>query len=94
MTGSPAKTYIASLGAGWYLPSIDELGKLYYNRYYAQKGLRAGGHTLLSITSYTDYQSSTEYDALNMFYFRFGSGSAGATGKTYTTLLVRGVRAF
>jgi len=51
MIGSPAKTYITSLGAGWYLPSIDELGLLYYNRYRVQKGLRVGANTLLSSTA-------------------------------------------
>ena len=48
MTNSPAKTYIQTLGAGWYLPSIDELGLLYYNRFSAQKGLRAGANNVFS----------------------------------------------
>jgi hypothetical protein len=91
MTGSPAKTYITSLGPGWYLPSIDELGKLYYNRYYAQKGLRTGGNTLLSNTAF--YWSSTEYNAIRAYRFDFDSGSAAFTNKT-VTYAVRGVRAF
>lgn len=91
MTSSPAATYIATLGTGWYLPSIDELGLLYYNRYSAQKGLRAGGNTLLSNTAY--YCSSTEYSATNAYLFTFNGGSVfnGAKTGTYT---VRGVRAF
>ena len=94
MTGSPAKTYITSLGAGWYLPSIDELGLLYYNRYSAQKGLRAGGHTLLSWAD-TYYWSSTEYeydaDYAYIFYFYGGYADTDGKGADYT---VRGVRAF
>ena len=93
MTGSPAKTYITTLGTGWYLPSIDELGKLYYNRYYVQKGLRAGGHTLLSNTLDTYYWSSTEGSATNAYGFSFLNGYAHLDFKTDTNT-VRGVRAF
>ena len=91
MTNSPAAGYIASLGAGWYLPSIDELGLLYYNRYSAQKSLRAGGNTLLLST--LNYWSSTEIDANYAVYFGLGSGHATSNLKTYTNT-VRGVRAF
>lgn len=92
MTGSPAKTYITSLGAGWYLPSIDELGLLFYNRYSTQKGLRAGGSTLLSKTAV--YWSSTEYNATNAYYFGFSNGYANNGVKTSSASTVRGVRAF
>jgi hypothetical protein len=91
MTGSPAATYITGLGAGWYLPSIDELGLLYYNRYSAQKGLRAGGNTLLSSIAY--YWSSTEYLAADAYLFNFLGGYANGNNKT-DTATVRGVRAF
>ena len=91
MTGSPAATYIAGLGAGWYLPSIDELELLYYNRYSAQKGLRTGGNTLLSNT--VTYWSSTEYNATIAYYFGFLYGYADGDNKP-NTHTVRGVRAF
>ena len=92
MTGSPAKTYIATLGTGWYLPSIDELGLLYYNRYSAQKGLRAGGNTLLSNAA--NYWSSTEFvAATHACTFDFFGGSASYRDKT-DTRIVRGVRGF
>jgi hypothetical protein len=91
MTGSPAATYIATLGAGWYLPSIDELGLLYYNRYSAQKGLRAGGNTLLSSTNF--YWSSSEVYSNNAWGFTFFSGYATSTNKG-TTYYVRAIRAF
>lgn len=90
MTNSPAATYAASLGSGWYLPSIDELGLLYYNRYSANKGLRAGGYTLIS-TNY--YLSSTEYDATNFSYFYFFDGYV-SFGNKASTDPVRAVRAF
>jgi len=91
MTGSPAATYIATLGAGWYLPSIDELGLLYYNRYSAQKGLRSGGNTLLSDAAL--YWSSTEVNATSAKGFHFSLASVSGTTKT-STPTVRGVKAF
>ena len=94
MTGSPAATYIATLGAGWYLPSLDELGLLYYNRYSAQKGLRLGGNTLLQWNSLTAwYWSSSEYDASYAFRYSFLDGVADQNIKT-TACYVRAVRAF
>ena len=91
MTGSPAATYITTLGAGWYLPSIDELGLLYYNRFTVQKALRTGGNTLLSYNIY--YWSSTEYSTTNACWFHFNYGSVNYGVKT-TGTKVRGVRAF
>ena len=91
MTNSPAATYIAGLGAGWYLPSIDELGLLYYNRYSAQKGLRTSGNTLLSNTAV--YWSSFEFNATSAYDFSFNGGTALDNTKTGTKP-VRGVRAF
>jgi hypothetical protein len=94
MTNSPAKDYIVSLGSGWYLPSIDELGLLYFNRYSAQKGLRLGGHTLLS--NYAYYWSSTEFLINNAYRFSFFNDvPTGNTDKTNSfNYFVRGVRAF
>jgi hypothetical protein len=95
MTDSPAATYIASLGAGWYLPSIDELALLYDNRYSAQKGLRAGGSALLPHgTDYNIvYWSSNEGNAYYAMSFDFFNGAVnfGVKSDTYA---VRGVRAF
>ncbi|MCX6192542.1 MAG: hypothetical protein NT109_09720 [Flavobacteriia bacterium] len=94
MMGSPAATYIATLGAGWYLPSLDELGLLFYNRYSAQKGLRLGGNTLLQWNSLTAwYWSSSEYDGSYAFRYSFLEGIADQNIKT-TACYVRAVRAF
>ena len=95
MTSSAAATYVNGLTDGgfsdWYLPSIDELGLLYYNRFSANKALRTGSFTLLSSTAY--YWSSTEYTTTNAISFRFANGSAIANGKL-NTYSVRAVRAF
>ena len=90
MSSSAAATYATGLGAGWYLPSIDELALLYYNRFTTNKALRTGGFTLLSNS---DYWSSTEDTATNAFHFDFYSGLAFYNGKS-STLSVRAVRAF
>jgi hypothetical protein len=91
MTGSPAITYLATLGAGWYLPSIDELGLLYYNRFTVQKALRTAGNTLLSNSA--NYWSSSEDFPTTALYFYFSPGMVGAANKTYT-YTVRGIKAF
>jgi hypothetical protein len=94
MTGSPVAAYIATLGTGWYLPSVDELGLLFYNRYSAQKGLRLGGNTLLQWNSLSAwYWSSSEYDASYAFRYSFLDGVADQNIKT-TACYVRAVRAF
>jgi hypothetical protein len=94
MTGSPVAAYITTLGTGWYLPSVDELGLLFYNRYSAQKGLRLGGNTLLQWNSLTAwYWSSSEYDASYAFRYSFLDGVADQNIKT-TACYVRAVRAF
>lgn len=93
MTDSPAAKYIISLGKDWYLPSIDELGLLFYNRYSVQKALRENGNTLLSQTTY--YWSSTEYNEFNAcnFYFYFRNGAANRTSKT-KSFTVRAIKSF
>lgn len=91
MTGSPAATYIATLGVGWYLPSIDELNILYNNRYYANKGLRLGGYTLISRTAL--YWSSTEYTSNSAYALFSFVGSFGQQDKSDANN-IRGIRAF
>lgn len=91
ITSSPAVTYATSFGAGWYLPSIDELGLLYYNRFSTNKALRAGGFNTLSKTAI--YWSSTENAIANAQCFRFDYGHATNSYKV-TNQKVRAVRAF
>ena len=91
LTNSPSATYVNSLGAGWYLPSIDELNLIYFNRYIINKASRLGGFTLLPKDS--NYWSSTEVNSSQAFYFYsqggyIGPGLKGATGQ------IRAVKAF
>jgi len=91
MTNSPAKTYVQGLGAGWYLPSIDELSLLWHHRFHANKALFDGGFTLLSKDE--AYWSSTEIDATRAFAFSFDD----VAGRYYTktdVYSVRAIRAF
>ncbi len=81
-TWSEALTAAQTYGAGWHLPTKDELNLLYQ-----QKNVVSG---------FTDfcYLSSTEYDASNALQLCFGNGSQAAGNKTTNVSLVRAVRAF
>jgi hypothetical protein len=96
MTNSPAKDWVTSnFSSEWYIPSIDELGLLWHNRYHANKGLSEAGVTLLSGTD--RYWSSTEWSSSDLFaylfYFEYGYANGGGTNKL-NVLNVRAVRAF
>tara|TARA_B100000809_G_scaffold40596_1_gene35444 strand:+ start:590 stop:865 length:276 start_codon:yes stop_codon:yes gene_type:complete len=91
MTNSAAADYIATLGTGWYLPSIDELALLYYNRFHANKALRTASATLLSKSA--TYWSSTEVNTSYAYTFSFYKGYADFNYKL-STYTVRAVRAF
>ncbi len=90
MTNSPAAIYVKTLGKEWYLPSIDELTKLYENRYYVQKALEKGKHTMVSLVR---YWSSTEHDATFAYYLDFADGSASNYHKS-GLYPVRGIKSF
>ena len=95
MANSPAKDWATSHGAGWYLPSIDELTLLWQNRYHVNKTSRSIGSTLLSSTAY--YWSSTEYGSGGAFCFYFATGiNAPVTYFTakHVVYSVRAVKAF
>uniref|UniRef100_UPI00404717F7 hypothetical protein n=1 Tax=Algoriphagus sp. TaxID=1872435 RepID=UPI00404717F7 len=91
MTDSPAAEYVASLGSGWYLPSIDELNLLFNNRFTVQKALRAGNNTLIEYTFL--YWSSTEFSVNNAFVYNFGNGY-GTNVSKHSGYAVRGVKSF
>ena len=90
MINSPAKTYVEALGAGWYLPSIDELNILWQNRFHVNKAMNDGGFTLLSMTNYWSSTEDGAGDALS-FYF---NGGYPYTGAKVNTVRVRAVSAF
>jgi hypothetical protein len=95
MTFSPAKTYINSLGTGWYLPSIDELFLLFALRYNADKALRQGGYNILSTDGISGhlYWSSTENNLNQAKGFFPVSGGYGDYNKT-DLRIARAIRAF
>jgi len=90
MTNSPAKTWVTSFGADWYLPSIDELILLWQNRFHVNKTARAIGSTLL--TNF-QYWSSTETNDSYAFYFYFYIGGTDTSNKS-NIYRVRAVQAF
>lgn len=92
MINSTAVTYIANYGAGWYLPSIDELNLLWQSRFNTNKALRADGVAVL-LSTYSTYWSSTEHGPTNAFKFSFRFGSSSSSDKTETHT-VRAIRSF
>jgi hypothetical protein len=92
-SGSQAKTYVSSMGLGWYIPSPDELILLYNNRFTVQKALRAGSHTLLFSTTNNLYWSSMEYGQTTASFFNFQNGQVDGNLKT-ASYKVRGIKAF
>lgn len=90
MTGSPAKSWVQSLGAGWYLPSIVELFILWQSCYHTNVALSNAGATLLSSSA---YWSSTERDMVNTFTCSFANGKTDYYNKTFSWN-TRAIRAF
>ena len=87
-----ARAWIEALGAGWYLPSIDELCLLWHSRYHVNKTARAISSTLLSTAA--PYWSSTEYNDNSSFFFYFFWGYQANAAKSDASFSVRAVRAF
>jgi hypothetical protein len=92
MSNSPAKTWVTSLGAGWYLPSIDELIILWHNRFHINRALQNGGYTLLS--SSWSYWSSTEVDASSAYFINFSYGSPNISPNKLSAISYRAIRSF
>jgi hypothetical protein len=91
ISGSPAVNYIATLGANWYLPSLDELILLHGSRFEVNKALFTNNQTLLSLSLY--YWSSSEYSASQALSYDFLTGYTDVSGKTLN-YAVRGVKSF
>jgi hypothetical protein len=74
----------------WYLPSIDELSKIYHAKYEINKALNVNSFTTIT-TAY--YWSSTEYNGNYAWSFNFNNGYSDCDikGRTWR---VRAVRAF
>ena len=74
----------------WYLPSVDELSKIWQNRWDISWGIQTGGGTQLS---YGSYWSSTEWNSAIAFTFYFITGNANINNKL-DTYIVRAIRRF
>ena len=74
----------------WYLPSIDELNKIWINRRDIAQGLIVGSGS--PITS-SKYWSSTEGNTANAYSLEFAVGLIGGSGKT-NNMIVQPVRTF
>lgn len=76
----------------WYLPSVDEMSLLWHNRFNVNKTLSTvGGATILPF--FDVFWTSSEFLALNAWYFNFGNGYAINIAKS-TDFYVRAIRAF
>lgn len=81
----------------WYLPAIDELSILWYNRWSVAQGIDNAGGTQLK---FNPYWSSTEVNINTAWNFSMSTGTAVGTAggpsgnKTINLLYVRAVRKF
>lgn len=76
-----------SSNTDWYLPSVDELSKVWQNRFDVTIGLLAAGSVLATSGAlYGDFWSSTQYvsflSAGNAFRFDFSTGYPSSLAKT------------
>jgi hypothetical protein len=74
----------------WYLPAIDELFKIYNNRWDVSQGITLGSGTQLDFST---YWSSTELDTSTAWDFSFYNGTANYNNKN-NSYYVRAVRKF
>jgi hypothetical protein len=94
ITGTAAVLCDSSTNSGftdWYLPAIDELSKVWQNRWDVAQGLDIGGGVQMPFVT---YWSSTESSNFNACTFNFSSGSATDTLAKTGTYHVRAVRRF
>jgi hypothetical protein len=91
--GTAAQLCDASINNGktdWYLPALDELSKLFHNRWEVAQGITSAGGTQMS---FQDYWSSTELTSSTAWYFTFFNNSISNAAKS-STIYVRAVRKF
>lgn len=75
----------------WYLPSIDQLNILLYNRFNVNKSLSSIGATVLGFNT---YWSSTEQSTTYAYYCQFYNGLFFYNNKNDNLLFVRAIRSF
>jgi hypothetical protein len=84
-----ARAYTAGGYADWFLPSKDELNKIYQNQSTINTTALANGGSSFA----NDYWSSTEYDNLDAWFHYFNNGYQNYISKNNANN-VRAVRAF
>ncbi|MFZ4400412.1 MAG: DUF1566 domain-containing protein [Bacteroidales bacterium] len=85
--------YGTGVYSDWYLPTIDQLNKLYISKYEVNKALDSDGNAATTALAKNIYWSSSEYSNNNAWYFSFDDGGTYDNGKSIL-FLVRAVRAF
>lgn len=95
MTSSPAATNVASLGTGWFIPSLTEFELLRLSAYTTNKALLSGGYTLLQIGAayWTSQELGATFAQVYSFYGGTISGYYYGDDKTVPHR-VRGIKAF
>jgi len=74
----------------WYLPAVDELSKIWQNRWDIAQGITTAGGTQLVLDN---YWGSSELSSNDAWYFTFIGGSVGTSDKS-EAYYVRAVRKF
>ena len=86
-----ARAYTGGGHIDWFLPSKDELNKMYLNKNIINTTAAANSGSDFSANN---YWSSTEYDSNTAWVQYFGNGGQGYYDKLNTYVNVRAVRAF
>lgn len=86
--------YGTGVYSDWYLPSIDQLNKLFQARMEVSEVLDNDGNAGTVTLAKTNYWSSTEYSASTAFGFSMTRGDAIETPGKGTTFSVRAIREF
>ena len=86
-----ARAYTGGGHIDWFLPSKDELNKMYLNKNIINTTAAANSGSDFSANN---YWSSTEYDSNTAWVQYFGNGGQGYYDKVNTYVSVRAVRAF
>ncbi|MDB4174831.1 DUF1566 domain-containing protein [Flavobacteriaceae bacterium] len=87
-----ARAYAGGGYTDWFLPSKDELNKMYQNKSTIDAAATPNGGSSFPLSS---YWSSTEYNSSTSFRQRFENGSTGIINEDkYNANSVRAVRAF
>jgi hypothetical protein len=91
MINSTAKTWVTGLGAGWYLPSQEELILLFNNRFHVDKTIITSGSGTIIYNGV--HWSSTEATSTNAIAMHFYTGAMSTELKS-ASFRVRAIKSF